>query len=252
LSSWRSSSVLNPNHKLENLVHVTRRSNDRGFADFGWLKSRHTFSFGGYHDPQHMGFGPLRVINEDRVAAGAGFGKHPHRDMEILSWVLSGALEHKDSLGNGAKIQPGELQRMTAGTGVTHSEFNASSSEPVHFLQIWIIPDSSNLEPGYEQRHFAPDELSNRWRCVASGKTAQDAVGIHQDVDLYVTRLDAGIELSYETTAERKLWLQVSRGRVIVDGDTLEAGDGAAWANGERITARAEADCELLLFDMTT
>src|SRR5437868_2088516 len=173
-------------------MHVTRRSEDRGLADFGWLKSRHTFSFGDYHDPDRMGFGPLRVINEDRVAPGKGFGEHAHRDMEILSWVLEGTLEHKDSLGTGAQIRPGELQRMSAGTGVTHSEFNGSASEPVHFLQIWLLPERSSLSPGYEQRAFPAPELVNQWRLIASGSPRDGAVRIHQDVDLYATRLAAG------------------------------------------------------------
>src|SRR5271156_6910969 len=150
-------------------MHITRKGADRGLADFGWLQSRHTFSFGEYHDPKHMGFGSLRVINEDRGAPGAGFGKHPHQDMEILTWVLSGTLEHKDSLGTGAQIRPGELQRMSAGTGVTHSEFNGSATEPVHFLQIWLLPERSNLSPGYEQRSFPAAELRNRWCLIGSG-----------------------------------------------------------------------------------
>jgi redox-sensitive bicupin YhaK (pirin superfamily) len=169
-------------------MHATRLSQDRGHADFGWLNSRHTFSFGDYHDPRFMGFGPLRVINEDRVAPGAGFGKHSHRDMEILSWVLDGALEHKDSLGTGAVIRPGELQRMTAGTGVTHSEFNASQRDPVHFLQIWLLPERRGLEPGYEQRSFSPAELQDRWRLIAAHDGRDGAVKVHQDADLYAAR----------------------------------------------------------------
>src|SRR5271154_4478938 len=167
-------------------MHITRKGADRGLADFGWLQSRHTFSFGEFHDPKHMGFGPLRVINEDRVAAGAGFGKHPHRDMEILSWVLSGTLEHKDSLGTGAKIRPGEMQRMSAGTGVTHSEFNASKSEIVHFLQIWILPNRKGIAPGYEQRSFEPSQLTNQWCLVASGAPHEGVVHVHQDLNLYI------------------------------------------------------------------
>ena len=164
-------------------MHSTRRANDRGQANFGWLQSRHTFSFGEYHDLNHMGFGPLRVINEDRVAPGAGFNRHPHQDMEILSWVLSGGLEHKDSLGTGSKIHPGEMQRMSAGTGVTHSEFNASSTEPVHFLQIWILPNRKGLAPGYEQRAFEPAQLADKWCLVASGNPRGGAVTIYQDVE---------------------------------------------------------------------
>ena len=178
-------------------MKTIRRSTERGFADHGWLVSRHTFSFASYHDPKHMGFGALRVINEDRVAPGAGFGAHSHRDMEILSWVLDGALQHKDSLGTGAVIRPGELQRMTAGTGVTHSEFNASSTDPVHFLQIWILPERAGLPPSYEQRAFAADELKNVWCLVASGQPRGGAVKVHQDVHLSIARLDAGKSLTY-------------------------------------------------------
>src|SRR5437667_6130284 len=169
-------------------MHVTRRSEDRGLADFGWLKSRHTFSFGDYQDPDHMGFGPLRVINEDRVAPGKGFGEHAHRDMEILSWVLEGTLEHKDSLGTGAQIRPGELQRMSAGTGVTHSEFNGSASEPVHFLQIWLEPEREALRPSYEQKAFAAGDRRSRLKLIASpahNSNSNGAVRIHQDVEVW-------------------------------------------------------------------
>jgi|SRR6185312_5831490 len=233
-------------------MQTVRRAAERGHADFGWLKSRHTFSFGDYYDPKHMGFGPLRVINEDRVVAGAGFGKHGHRDMEILSWVLEGTLEHKDSLGTGALIRPGELQRMTAGTGVTHSEFNASSTEPVHFLQIWIMPDRQGLQPGYEQRAFAPAELQDQWRLVASRAPRDGALLIHQDADLHVARLNAGKELTHTTAQGRKLWLQVARGAVEANGESLTAGDGLALVNEHALGVRAVQDAELLLFDMTT
>lgn len=232
-------------------MQFTRLSQERGLADFGWLKSRHTFSFGDYYDPAHMGFGPLRVINEDRVAPGKGFGAHPHRDMEILSWVLGGTLEHKDSMGTGAQIRPGELQRMSAGTGVVHSEFNASETEPVHFLQIWIIPERNGLEPGYEQHRFEPAELADQWRLIASRTPRDGALKIHQDVDLYATRLGASRELSFAPAAGRKLWLQVARGSVEVDGRTLGAGDAAAWTGAERLVVLAHEDAELLLFDMT-
>ncbi|MGH8159959.1 MAG: pirin family protein [Rhodanobacter sp.] len=230
---------------------LTRRSNDRGIADFGWLKSRHTFSFGQYFDPDHMGFGPLRVINEDRVAPGQGFGAHPHQDMEILSWVLSGTLEHKDSLGTGAQIRPGELQRMSAGTGVTHSEFNASDSEPVHFLQIWILPERLGLAPGYEQRSFASDEMNDRWQLIGSGDPRDGAVKIHQDVDLFAARIHAGRELVHKPEGDRNLWLQVILGSVEVDDEVLSAGDGAAWMTAETVSVRARSDAEVLLFDMT-
>jgi quercetin 2,3-dioxygenase len=232
-------------------MHITRRSEDRGLADLGWLTSRHTFSFGDYHDSAHMGFGPLRVINEDRVAPGRGFGMHPHRDMEIISWVLEGTLEHRDSLGTGAKIRPGELQRMTAGTGVTHSEFNGSQSEPVHFLQIWVIPARTGLAPGYEQRSFTQQELSDQWRLLASGRPRFGALTIHQDIELYAARLVAGQSLDHVVPRGRKLWLQVARGTVETDGDVLRAGDGAAWTEPTSIRVRASEDAELLLFDMT-
>ena len=233
-------------------MHITRKGADRGLADFGWLQSRHTFSFGEYHDPKHMGFGSLRVINEDRVAPGAGFGKHPHRDMEILSWVLSGTLEHKDSLGTGAQIRPGELQRMSAGTGVTHSEFNASNKDPVHFLQIWIMPDQQGLKPEYEQNNFPPAELIDQWRLIASGVPRAGAVKVHQDVDLYAARLGATRALTHTPRGDRKIWLQVARGSVETDGEKLEAGDAAAWVNAEPIQIVAMDDSELLLFDMTS
>lgn len=232
-------------------MHSTRHANDRGEANFGWLQSRHTFSFGEYHDPRHMGFGPLRVINEDRVAAGAGFNKHPHQDMEILSWVLSGSLEHKDSLGTGSKIQPGELQRMSAGTGVTHSEFNASSTDPVHFLQIWILPNRNGLTPSYEQRAFEPAQLADKWCLVASGNPRGGAVTIHQDVDLYAARIRAGVELAHTAVRGRKLWLQVARGAVETENESLGAGDGVAWTDVVSVRMRAKSDAEVLLFDMT-
>jgi len=232
-------------------MKTIRRSTERGYADHGWLKSRHTFSFAGYHDAAHMGYGPLRVINEDRVAPGQGFGEHGHRDMEILSWVLDGELQHKDSMGNGTVIRPGELQRMTAGTGVRHSEFNASRDRPVHFLQIWVIPASEGLAPGYEQRAFTDAELTNQWHLVASGKPRDGALTIHQDVDLHIARLQAGHELTHTTRADRLVWLHVARGRVHVDGDVLEAGDAIASSGGAALALRADADAELLLFDMS-
>jgi redox-sensitive bicupin YhaK (pirin superfamily) len=234
-----------------NAMHATRLSQDRGLADFGWLKSRHTFSFGDYHDPRFMGFGPLRVINEDRVAPGGGFGEHSHRDMEILSWVLDGALQHKDSLGTGAVIRPGELQRMTAGTGVTHSEFNASRSEPVHFLQIWLLPERRGLEPGYEQRSFPPAELQDRWGLIAAHHGRDGAVTVHQDVDLYAARVSDGSELVHTPAPGRRVWLQVARGSVEVDGEVLSAGDAMSWVGPPRVIARIREPGEVLLFDMT-
>jgi quercetin 2,3-dioxygenase len=233
-------------------MHIKRLSEERGRADFGWLDSRHTFSFGDYQDPRFMGFGPLRVINEDRVAPGAGFGKHSHHDMEILSWVLAGTLEHKDSLGTGALIRPGELQRMTAGTGVTHSEFNGSKTDPVHFLQIWLLPELRGLEPGYEQRSFSVAELQDRWRLIAARNGRDGAVKVHQDVDLYAARVSADTELVHKPAPGRRLWLQVARGRVEVDGEPLAGGDAMSWVDATEIVVRARGPGEVLLFDMTS
>jgi redox-sensitive bicupin YhaK (pirin superfamily) len=226
-----------------------RRSDERGYADFGWLKSRHTFSFGNYHDDSFMGHGPLRVINEDRVEAGRGFGAHSHRDMEILSWVLEGALQHKDSLGTGAVIKPGELQRMTAGTGITHSEFNHSSENGVHFLQIWIIPAQQGLKPGYEQRDFSA-KLDGSLRLVASSDGRDKSVLVHQDADLYVARPTAGAHLTYGLKAGRLGWIQVARGGIELNGQPLKQGDGAAIDNIAELEMEALEDAELLLFDM--
>jgi hypothetical protein len=226
-----------------------RRTGERGYADFGWLKSRHTFSFGDYHDESFMGHGPLRVINEDRVQAGRGFGTHSHRDMEILSWVLEGALQHKDSIGTGAVIKPGELQRMTAGTGITHSEFNHSSESGVHFLQIWIIPAQPGLKPGYEQRDFSA-MLDDTLRLVASGDGRDKSVLIHQDVDLYVARPTASAHFTHEFEAGRLGWVQVARGSIELNGQPLKQGDGAAIDNITKLEMEALEDAEVLLFDM--
>jgi len=226
-----------------------RRSAERGYADFGWLKSRHTFSFGNYYDDKNMGFGPLRVINEDRVEPGRGFGQHSHQNMEILSWVLDGALAHKDSIGTGAIIVPGEMQRMTAGTGIAHSEFNNSSKEPVHFLQIWILPATSGLKPGYEQRSFSA-KLDGNLFLVASADGRDGSVLIHQDVDLYVARFAADADLTHQFRPGRIGWLQVARGSVELDGQSLEQGDGAAIEGLSSIKIEALEDAEVLLFDM--
>lgn len=226
-----------------------RRSAERGYADFGWLKSRHTFSFGNYHDDKYMGFGPLRVINEDRVEPGRGFGQHSHQNMEILSWVLDGALAHKDSIGTGAVIVPGEMQRMTAGTGIAHSEFNNSSKDLVHFLQIWILPAQQGLKPGYEQRNFGA-KLDGKLLLVASGNGRDDSVLIHQDVDLYAARLTSDAQVTHAFKPGRLGWLQVARGSIEVDGQALEQGDGAAIDGLAQIRIEALDDAELLLFDM--
>jgi len=227
-----------------------RPAEQRGRGDHGWLDSRHTFSFADYYDARFMGFGPLRVINEDRVQPGRGFGTHSHQDMEIISYVLEGALEHKDSLGNGSVLRPGYVQRMSAGTGVHHSEFNHSPSERVHFLQIWIIPDRPNLPPSYEERVFSDDEKRGRLRLIASRDGREDSVLVHQDVDLYSALLAAGDSLAHVPKPGRRVWIQVARGRVEVNGETLNAGDGAAILDEERIVIRGGSDAEVLLFDM--
>lgn len=228
-----------------------RLAEDRGRANFGWLDSRHTFSFGHYHDPAHMGFGPLRVINDDRVAPGAGFDTHGHRDMEIISYVLEGELRHKDSMGNGSVIRRGEVQRMSAGTGVMHSEFNNSDSEKVHFLQIWIIPEQSGGPPGYEQIGFPPEERSGRLRLVGSRDGRDGSVSIRQDVDMYLALLTSGQAVSHEIAQGRKGWLHVATGTVKINGEQqARAGDGMAIEGPETVTIRGASDAEILLFDM--
>ncbi len=227
-----------------------RPAGARGRADFGWLDSRHTFSFGSYYDPKQMGHGPLRVINEDRVEPGAGFGTHAHRDMEIISYVIDGALAHRDSLGNGSEIRPGDVQRMSAGTGIRHSEMNASATEPVHFLQIWIEPERAGIEPGYEQINFSREDKRGRLRLVGSRDGRDGSVTIHQHVDLYATVLEAGDEVAHELGAGRDGWLQVVSGSVRVNGHLAEAGDGIALDGGQPLEIVAEGEAEALLFDM--
>jgi redox-sensitive bicupin YhaK (pirin superfamily) len=231
-------------------MQTVRRSDDRGVAQFGWLDSRHTFSFGHYHDPKFMGFGPLRVINEDRVQPGRGFDTHGHRDMEIISYVVSGALRHEDSLGNGSIIRPGDVQRMTAGTGVRHSEYNASDEEPVHFLQIWIQPEALGLPPGYEQKAFPAEQQANRLALVVARGGRDGAVGIHRDVDIYAGRLDAGVTIGHAFRARRSGWLQVVRGELRANDMALQAGDGLALGQGPSLELHAISASELLLFDM--
>ena len=232
-------------------MKVVRRADDRGVADFGWLDSRHTFSFGQYHDPQFMGFGPLRVINDDRVKGGGGFPTHPHDNMEIISYVLDGALAHKDSLGSGSVIRPGDVQRMSAGTGIRHSEFNASDKETVHFLQIWILPEARGLAPSYEEKHFDDAEKAGRLRLIASRDGREGAVRIHQDVALYASVLKGGEAVQHSFQPGRLGWLQVARGTVIVDGTPLQEGDGLALADEAGITIAGNDDgAEFLLFDM--
>jgi redox-sensitive bicupin YhaK (pirin superfamily) len=230
---------------------TVRKASDRGTSKIDWLDSHHTFSFADYHDPRHMGFGRLRVINEDRVAPGRGFGRHPHRDMEILSYVLEGALEHGDSMGNGSTIRPGDVQRMSAGTGVVHSERNASPSEPVHFLQIWIEPDRRGLPPSYEQKRFGDDLAPNALRLIASPEGGDGAVTIHQDARLYAARLAPGARVPVALAPKRRAWVQVARGAVTVNGQALAAGDGAAAENEARLEiAAGEAPAEVLVFDL--
>jgi quercetin 2,3-dioxygenase len=229
---------------------AVRKADERGVANFGWLNSRHSFSFGHYYDPAHMGFRSLRVINEDRVVPGAGFDTHGHRDMEIISYVLDGALAHKDSLGTGSTIRPGEVQRMSAGTGIRHSEFNASKTEPVHFLQIWILPERDGLDPGYEQREFPLEEKKGRLRLVASRDGRDGSVTMHQDADLYASVLAAGDRVTYDLAPGRHAWLQVARGAVTLNGQDLAQGDGAAVGSEDRLEIAANEESEILLFDL--
>jgi quercetin 2,3-dioxygenase len=228
-----------------------RKAEERGRANFGWLDSRHSFSFGHYYDPEHMGFGPLRVINDDRVAPGGGFPTHPHADMEIVSYVLEGGLAHKDSLGTGSVIKPGDVQRMSAGTGIRHSEFNASKTEPAHFLQIWIIPEKTGLEPGYEQKSFAEEEKRGKLRLVGSRDGREGSVTIHQDVDLYTTLLGDGEAVTHTLQDGRVGWVQVANGTVTLNGDQLYPGDGVAVSEpGTLQLVGTSEDAEVLLFDM--
>jgi redox-sensitive bicupin YhaK (pirin superfamily) len=227
-----------------------RHAEERGKANLGWLNSHHTFSFADYFDPRFMGFGPLRVINEDRVQPGEGFPTHGHRDMEILSYVLSGALEHKDSIGNGSVIRPGDVQRMSAGTGVMHSEYNASKEELVHFLQIWIIPETQGLKPSYEQTRFSDEDKRGQLRLIGSRDGRDATVTIHQDVDLYSTLLSDGESVAHELRGDRKAWVQVAQGSAQLNGEQLYPGDGAAVEGPASLTLEGTSDAEILLFDM--
>lgn len=225
------------------------RSETRGAANHGWLDTRHSFSFADYHDPERMGYASLRVINEDVIAAGKGFGMHPHRDMEIVTYIIDGELKHRDSMGNGSKIRPGELQRMTAGTGVFHSEFNSSDGR-THLLQIWILPEKNGLEPGYEQKFFDPAERLNRWRALGSRDGRDGSLTIHQDVTLSSTVLEAGHSLDYVFEDGRRGYLQVVKGAIRAGDETLRQGDGAAIENVSILDIEATERAELLLFDM--
>lgn len=227
-----------------------RKSEERGHANHGWLDTWHTFSFADYYDPQHMGFSSLRVINDDRIGAGAGFPTHPHRDMEIITYLLEGSLAHKDSMGNGSVIRPGDVQRMTAGSGITHSEFNASDSEPIHLLQIWILPDRKGLTPGYEQTHFSPSEKQGRLRLVASSNGRDGSVTIHQDAEMYAGLISKGDHVTHNLAAGRKAYLHVARGEAEINGLHFNEGDGASFVEESSIDLTTHSAAEILLFDL--
>ncbi len=236
---------------MDNTQMHIRPASERGVAEFGWLSSRHSFSFGQFYDPEHMGFRTLRVINDDRVRPGQGFGTHPHRDMEIISIVVEGALEHRDSLGTGSVIRPGEVQRITAGTGVRHSEFNPSPSDDVHFLQIWIEPERMGLAPSYEQQAFPFEEMRNAWRLVASHDGRDGSLTVHQDVSLLRAQLTEGGRVEYATQPGRHIWVQVIEGEVEINGQCLAEGDGAAIEGEAELVVSARSDwSDLLLFDL--
>jgi redox-sensitive bicupin YhaK (pirin superfamily) len=227
-----------------------RRAEARGRTKIGWLDSRHSFSFGDYYDPEHMGFRALRVINDDRVRGGAGFGMHPHRDMEIVTYLLEGSLEHQDSLGTGSVIRPGEVQRMTAGTGILHSEYNPSRTEAAHLLQVWLLPEREGLQPGYEQRAFPEVERTGRLCLVAAHDGRDGAVTIHTDVDLYAGLFAGGETVTHSLRAGRSAWVQIARGAVRLNGEELRAGDGAAVRDEQTLELVATEAADLLLFDL--
>jgi len=229
---------------------TVRPGNERGHANHGWLDTYHTFSFADYYDPRNMGFRALRVINEDWVKGGRGFGTHPHRDMEIITYVVEGKLEHKDTMGNGSAITPGEVQRMSAGTGVAHSEYNQSPSDPVHLLQIWILPERAGMQPGYEQKRFSDEEKRGTLRLIGASDARDGAVKIHQDVDLYASLLEPGEKVTHMLKPERHVWLQVVRGEVALNGTPLKQGDGAAVSEEEKLEIEGKENAEVLLFDL--
>jgi redox-sensitive bicupin YhaK (pirin superfamily) len=227
-----------------------RKADERGHTALDWLDSRHTFSFGDFYDLQHMGFRSLRVMNEDWVQPGQGFGMHPHRDMEIITYVLEGALQHRDSLGSGSVLRPGELQHMSAGTGIRHSEFNPSVAEPVHLYQIWLLPERRGLTPGYDQRTFAQQERQGRWRVVASPDGRDGSLQIHQDADVYVATLGKDEEIRHHVRLGRHAWVQVLRGSVSINGQAAVAGDGATLSEERAVAVRAAQPSEVMLFDL--
>src|SRR5688500_10024219 len=229
---------------------IIRRSNERGYADHGWLKSFHTFSFADYYDPEHISFGPLRVINEDRVDAGMGFGTHGHRDMEIISYVLEGELAHKDSMGTGATIRPGDVQRMSAGRGVQHSEFNPSEDQPAHFLQIWIMPDERGVTPSYEQKHFAAEEKRGKLRLIASLDGADGSVRIHQNAKVYAGLFDGAEQAELAIAAGRQVYVHVARGTITANGNVLNAGDAIGSSDLATLSLTNGEGAEVLVFDL--
>ena len=227
-----------------------RRAHERGHANHGWLDSYHTFSFGGYYDPRHMGFSNLRVINDDTVAPGGGFATHGHNDMEIVTYVLEGALEHKDSMGNGSVMRHGDVQRMSAGTGVTHSEYNHSQEQPVHFLQIWLQPNRLGVDPAYDQRHFAPEDRRGRLLPLVSPDGRDGSIATHQDAVLHGALLGAGDRVAHGLAADRRAYVHVARGSAVVNGEALDAGDGAAISGVDRIDLEGLAEADVLLFEV--
>jgi quercetin 2,3-dioxygenase len=234
----------------EKTMFTLRKSQDRGRADFGWLDSRHSFSFGQYHDPDHMGFGALRVINDDRVAPGGGFDTHGHKDMEIFSYVLEGALAHRDSLGSGSVIRPGDVQLMSAGTGILHSEFNASDRYPVHFLQVWIVPQMQGMAPSYAEKHFPEDERRNRLKVIVSTDGRDGSLKIHQDAAIHAGTLDEDARLTQTLKSDRRYWLHVAKGTLDVQGHSVEQGDGLAIVQEGKLNLSARTPSEILLFDL--
>ncbi len=227
-----------------------KKSAERGHSNHGWLDSRHSFSFAEHHNPKELGFRSLRVLNEDHVSPGAGFGEHPHRDMEIISIVLSGSLAHRDSMGNGSVLNAGDVQRISAGRGIRHSERNPSFKEPVHFLQIWIQPERGGLEPGYQERHLSGEDKAGRLAKIASGNPQEGAIKIHQDVELYATVLAPGEKLSHSVDKDRHAWVQVIAGSLRVNGHALDGGDAAAISNEDKVILEAESASEAILFDL--
>ncbi len=229
---------------------TVRRSEERGLADHGWLKSRHTFSFADYYDSKHMNFGPLRVINEDRIVGGGGFAQHPHRDMEIISYVMEGVLSHQDSMGNKTVIRPGEIQLMSAGTGVSHSERNESEDSPTHFLQIWVMPDQLKLKPGYGQKSFT-DDLARKNLVLVLSKSGRDgSIMINQDADIYLSQLKGGEDLRFDADPKRGIWLQIIKGSLALQGEKLKSGDGVAITAEKSLAIHATESVEFMLFDL--